>query len=344
MARRIERSLLRRVGAVALLLTVAAGPAAAQEAGSATGHAHHGERMGVRGAGSGTGTGAPALAADSTVGTIVVAHGGSAEWNAPVLRIAAQAPTGGPVEVSFLMGDSAKSYRFQDAVARLVARGARRIVVVPLLASSHSGHYEQIRYLAGQTDSLAGEMMHHLHEAGIERPRVDVPIQLTPALDASIEVARILADRALNLAESPAEQALFIVGHGPNSAEDYAEWMRNLRPLADSVALWTGFRDVKLGLVRDDAPAPVREEAVRRIREIIALQHALTGRDVVVVPLLVSKGYISTRKLPADLRELPIAYDGEGLLPHPELANWIARRVREATARAAVSSTAGPSA
>src|SRR5690606_32178543 len=62
--------------------------------------------------GAGTGSalaqsihGSAPVAADETVGTIVIAHGGSEEWNAPVLRIAAAAPTGGPVEVSFLMGD-----------------------------------------------------------------------------------------------------------------------------------------------------------------------------------------------------------------------------------------------
>jgi hypothetical protein len=44
-------------------------------------------------------------------------------------------------------------------------------------------------------------------------------------------------------------QALFPVGHGPTSAEDHAEWMTNLRPVADSVARITGFRDVKLGLL-----------------------------------------------------------------------------------------------
>lgn len=269
--------------------------------------------------------------AQETVGTIVVAHGGSDEWNAPVLSIAEQAPTGGPVEVSFLMGDAAKDYRFQDAAARLVERGADRIVIVPLLASSHSSHYDQIRYLAGQDVDLDDTMMHHLHMAGIERPDVDVPIHLTPALDASIEIATILAGRALDIAEDPAQQALFIVGHGPNSAEDYAGWMSNLRPMADSVARATGFRDVKLGLVRDDAPDAVRAEAVRRIREIIQLQNQLTGQDVVVVPLLVSKGYV-TQKLRRDLEGLPVVYEGEGLLPHPELASWIARRVREGAA------------
>lgn len=281
------------------------------------------------GAGPLHGQGASAAAADASVGTIVVAHGGSDDWNAPVLQIAEQAATGGPVEVSFLMGDAAPEYRFQDAAARLVERGATRIVVVPLLASSHSGHYDQIRYLAGEIDDVSETMMHHLHMAGIERPDVQVPIRLTRALDASMEIATILSERALDLATDPGEQALFIVGHGPNSAEDHAGWMDNLRPVADSVAQRTGFRDVKLGLLRDDAPAPVRAEAVRGIREVIALQHQLTGRDVVVVPILISKGFVSTRKLPADLEGLPVAYDAEGLLPHPALASWIARRVAD---------------
>jgi sirohydrochlorin ferrochelatase len=268
----------------------------------------------------------------ATTGTIVIAHGGSPEWNAPVLRIAAQAKTGGPVEVSFLMGEEANEYRFQDAVARLTAQGVERIVVVPLLASSHSGHYDQIRYLAGDIDELSEPMMHHLHMSGIERAATSIPIDVSPALDASIEIATILAERAVALADDPSVQALFIVGHGPNSAEDYASWMANLRPVADSIAARTPFRDVKLGLVRDDAPEGVRAEAVRGIREIIELQNRLTGRDVVVVPLLISKGYVSTQKLPADLKGLPIRYDGEGLLPHAALAGWIERRVGEAAA------------
>lgn len=275
-----------------------------------------------------------AEAGPETVGTIVVAHGGSDEWNAPVIDIAGRAPTGGPVEVSFLMGERAPDFRFQDAAARLVEQGATRIVVVPLLASSHSGHYDQIRWLAGDLEELSDNMLHHLHMAGIERSDVDVPIQVTPALDASMEIATILAERALAFAESPADQALYIVGHGPSSAEDHAGWMANLRPVADSIARLTGFRDVKLGLVRDDAPEAVRAEAVRSIREVIELQHELSEREVVVVPLLVSKGYV-TEKLRRDLEGLPVAYEGEGLLPHPQLAQWIARRVEESSRRAA---------
>jgi sirohydrochlorin cobaltochelatase len=275
-----------------------------------------------------------AQAPSPKVGTVVVAHGGDSVWNAHVREVAQQVKTGGPVEVSFLMGAGAKAARFQDAVARLEAQGVARIVVVPMLVSSHSGHYDQIRYLGGEQVTLGDQMMHHLHMAGIERPTAKVPLVVTKAMDASIEVARVLSDRALALSKSPKQQALLIVGHGPNSAEDYAAWMGNLRPVADSVKAWTGFRDVRVELVRDDAPAPVRAEAVRRVRELIELQHMATGQQVVVVPVLVSKGSVSRDKVPNDIKGTPSLYAGEPLLPHPAMARWIETRVREASGAA----------
>ncbi|MBX3131872.1 MAG: hypothetical protein KF689_00625 [Gemmatimonadaceae bacterium] len=278
----------------------------------------------------------------AATGTIIIAHGGDSTWNAGVREIAAQVRTGGPVEVSFLMGPGAATARFQDAVAKLDARGVSRIVIVPLLVSSHSGHYEQIRYLAGQDVQLGATMEHHLHMAGIERSTSRTPLVLTPALDDAHEMARVLADRALALVraqgDEPSRRGLTIVGHGPNSAEDYAQWMANLRPVADSVRAWTGFRDVRLELVRDDAPAPVRAEAVLRTRELIEMQRLITGRDAIVVPVLVSKGLVSRDKLPRDIDGTPSVYVGEPLLPHAAMASWVERRVRESAVSAAAQS------
>ncbi len=264
-----------------------------------------------------------------SVGTLVVAHGGGPDWNAQVASVAELVETGGPVEVSFLMGPGAGERPFQVAAARLVEAGAQRIVVVPLLVSSHSGHFEQVRYLVGETDALSAEMRRHLAMGGIERPEEVVPLVLAGGMDDAPEIARALADRALALAAAPAEQALFVVGHGPNSPERWAAWMRNMRVLADSVTAWSDFRDVKVGLVRDDAPEAVRQEAVRQMRDVIALQYGLTGRPVVVVPLVVARGRITREKLPADLAGLPIVYSGEALLAHPQVARWIESRVRE---------------
>lgn len=266
---------------------------------------------------------------DGSVGTILIAHGGGPAWDSQVVKIAGMADTGGPVEVSFLMGTGAAQHRFQDAAKRLEQQGVSRIVVVPVLVSSHSRHYDQIRYLAGEIDELDEVMHHHLGMAGIERASVSVPISLTKAIDDSPEVADVLVERARALATDPASQALFLIGHGPNSAEDYAEWMRNLRPVAERVQERSGFSNVMLGLVRDDAPEQVRAEAVADIRETIELQHMATGQPVVVVPILVSTGSVSREKIPADLAGLPVIYTGDALLPHEGMAKWVEARVRE---------------
>jgi len=267
---------------------------------------------------------------DSSVATLILAHGGGPAWDARVEAVAREVRLPGPVAVSFLMGPGAKTSRFQDVVQRLAQGGAREIVVVPMLVSSHSGHYEQIRYLAGASDTLDSQMLHHLEMSGIVRPKDGPALHLTKAIDDAPEVAHVLADRARGLAKDPAQQALFIVGHGPNSAEDYAAWMSNLRRVADTVRARAGFRNVLVDLVRDDAPAPVRAEAVARVRELIRLQNDLTKRPVVVVPVLISTGRVSQVKLPKDLQGLPISYTEEGLLPHPEMARWVESRVRGA--------------
>ena len=237
----------------------------------------------------------------------------------------------GPVEVSFLMGPEAARTRFQDAVKRLIDRGAKEVRVVPLLVSSHSGHYEQIRYLARLTDSLDIVMREHLHHAGIERAPTGVSIRVTAALDESHELARALTDRAKEAEPQPAGKALMLVGHGPNSAEDYAAWMSNLRVVADSVKQWSGFRDVRIELVREDAPARVRAEAIVRLRELISMQAELTGGTVTVIPILVSRGGISRSRLLKDLQGLSIRYSGDPIMPHPAIAAWIERRIKSAT-------------
>jgi sirohydrochlorin ferrochelatase len=271
---------------------------------------------------------------ERTTGVLLVAHGATPAWNGLVDSLATlvrrRGTVAGPVAVTFLMGEGAAKHRFQDAVAELKRAGASRVVVVPLLVSSFSGHYEQIRYLAGAVDTLDHQMMHHLHMSGIERASGS-PMLVTPALDDSPELAHVLAAHAKVLAPSPSNRALFLFGHGPNSAEDYAAWMWRLRAVADTVKAETGFASVAVELVRDDAPPPVRAEAVKRAREIIGLQRAATGQDVIVVPILVSSGDVANRKLPADLAGLPIVYAGTPLLPHEQMAAWVERRVREAS-------------
>jgi hypothetical protein len=91
------------------------------------------------------------------------------------------------------MGEEADSAGWGAAVARLVRDGAREIVVVPLMVSSHGSHYRQIRYYAGELDSLPPELAAHDHHSAHAAP--GVPMRVTPALDAAPELAEALAGR-----------------------------------------------------------------------------------------------------------------------------------------------------
>lgn len=275
---------------------------------------------------------APRLPAEAGVGVIVVAHGGGPEWNAGVFSAVRAASLSQPVEVAFLMGPAAAQHRFQDAVTRLRAAGASRAVVVPLFVSSRSGHVDQIRWLMGLTEQLDTTMHHHLHMSGIERPKDRMPLTLASALDDAPELVEALAARAETIRPSKASRtALMLVGHGPNLEAEYAYWMDHLRRVATGVKAATGFTDVRVGLVKDDAPAGERAEAVRNVRDLVELQAGMSRDSVTVVPVLLAPGKLTKVGLPRDLANLPVRYTGEPLLPHPALGRWIARRVREAT-------------
>src|SRR5688572_30531824 len=84
--------------------------------------------------------------ASADPGILLLAHGGSAEWNGRVTDLAAIVNATRPTEVAFGMATRAS---IQGAVDRLVARGVTEIVAVPLFVSSWSTVITSTEYLLG---------------------------------------------------------------------------------------------------------------------------------------------------------------------------------------------------
>lgn len=265
--------------------------------------------------------------AEGELGVLLVAHGADEDWNSAIHELAERLALSYPVEVAFLMGEEAQTSSFQAAATRLAESGVGRIVVVPLMVSSYGAHSRQVRYLAGVIDSLSIPQRDALVVMGQSRPQLDIELSVTSALDDAPELAEALGERAKSIAAAPREQGLFLIAHGPSDVEDATRWMKNLRVIANGVKYDAGFADVRVGLLQDDAPKEVRAEAVRRIRELIELQHRVTNQPVIVVPVLVSRGRINDDKIPRDLAGLPIKYTGAPLLPHAALERWVLRKV-----------------
>lgn len=87
-------------------------------------------------------------AQDDDFGVLVMAHGGSPEWNQGVLDTVAPLTARHNLEVAFGMADAVS---MQEAVTRLEERGADRIAVVRLFVSGESW-YERTEQILGMRD------------------------------------------------------------------------------------------------------------------------------------------------------------------------------------------------
>lgn len=259
-----------------------------------------------------------AQSAPDRLGVLVIAHGAGDAWNAPVIASVDAVRHDLPAAVGFLMGHGPTP---QDAYRSLVQQGATRIVVVPVLVSSHSAHYEQIRFLAG----LVPDYPHaeHMALSAITGP---VPIiGVTPAMDDDALIADILADRARALSRDAEREALVLVAHGPNDDADAEVWLATMRRLASRIHAVVPFAAIDARLLRDDAPKPVKDLALAEAREAVTREG--TSRRVIVIPQLLSPGQVAD-EIPNTLKGVPFGWDGRTLFPDDRIGRWILSRAR----------------
>jgi sirohydrochlorin cobaltochelatase len=283
-----------------------------------------------------------ARAAAADPGILLLAHGGSAEWNARVTELAAKVNATRPTEVAFGMATRAS---IQSAVDALAARGVSEIVAVPLFVSSWSSVITSTEYLlglraeapaalaafakmnhapAGTGTAGAVATGHERHTAasdGTTPITSPVPVRLTPALNDHPLVADILASRARSISRNRGQEALIIVAHGPNDEDDNQRWLADMRSLAGRLGQTEKFASIAYLTLRDDAPKPVRDAATAELRGIVQRELS-AGRRVLIVPLLVSFGGIE-RGLRERLDGLTYAMADAGLVPDERLVAWV---------------------
>ncbi|NOT08300.1 MAG: hypothetical protein HOP28_08840 [Gemmatimonadales bacterium] len=255
-------------------------------------------------------------------GLLVVAHGADAGWNTGVRDLVKQVRwDNGPVAIAFLMGSEAAADGWNQGIARLLVAGAKQIIVVPLMVSSHGSHYQQVRHYAGESAELPAAF--HEHEAPAPIP-VPVTVTVTAALDDAAELGEALLERWRALDERDRRRPLVLVAHGPSTDREAALWVRNIGAAAEPLSMASG-HPVAVGLLRDDAPPPVRAAAIDSLRQTIERLARQSGDSVSAMPVLISRGGITQVTIPKDLAGLPVRYAPASLTPLPAIARWIER-------------------
>lgn len=263
------------------------------------------------------------------VGLLLLAHGGDRSWNDDIQKIRKELQGRYAVEVAFGM---AENKPIQKSVDRLQAKGVKRILGVPLFVSSHSEVMDQTRFLFGLSDKPSDDLMKaphgHMDKASLKKIALKVPFDLAQALDDHPLVSEILVARAKAVSRSPARESVLLVGHGPVSDEHNRKWLEAMSVHARRVQEALGFQTVEAATLRDDAPRPVREKAVKAMRDAV-VRLSRQGR-VIVLPLLLARGGIE-RKIPKELDGTFFIWKGETLAPHPNLAKWVEESVKTKT-------------
>ena len=272
-------------------------------------------------------------------GILLLAHGGRDDWNRKVLELASQVDSTRPVEVAFGM---ANKRTIQDALDRLEARDVMEIVAVPLFVSSHSSVFRATEYLLGSRED-APPQLEAFARMGARRSsgssgsdpgfewttpvETAIPISVTMALDGHALVAEILLSRAAEVSQTPEEEVVVLVAHGPSTGEDNALWLENMSTLVEQMRPHTRFSRIEHLTVRDDASDPVRDQATAELRAVVEAV-VEEGKTVLIVPLLLSYGGIEVG-IRRRLEGLPYRMAGQALLPDERLSEWVLMQATE---------------
>jgi hypothetical protein len=153
------------------------------------------------------------------------------------------------------------------------------------MVQSSGSHYQQVRYYAGDVAAMPAELAGHDHRSP-NAPGVQVPMQVTAALDTAPEFGAALLDFWRSLSPTDRRRPLLLVAHGPQSDADATAWTSSLGRFAAKIAQ-EGSVTAAVGLLRDDAAPAVRAGAVRTMRESISRMIDQGADSVTVLPVMV---------------------------------------------------------
>lgn len=268
---------------------------------------------------------APPTQRDDDLGVLVMAHGGSKQWNKEVLAAIEPLKDEHNIEVAFGMADAAS---LQQGVQRLEARGARRIGVVRLFVSGESflERTEQILGLAPgapQRPTAAAEHEGHSEHHSMEFWRIDTQSSFALSKQGLVEapeMANVLIDRARALSRQPQSEDVLILAHGPGDDAENERWLTHLEARAAAVRRALPFRTVRVETLREDWPEK-RKDAEQRIRNYV--EHAAQTGRAIVIPFRV-QGFGPYAEV---LKGLDYASDGRGLVPDAGVTEWIEHQI-----------------
>lgn len=240
-------------------------------------------------------------------GILVIAHGSSStNWVEQVEACVDQVQLDVPVAASFL--EMVENRTIADGIHQLERLGVTDIVAIPLFVSSGSTHIEEIRYLLGLEKNprlpMDEEPVPHQTSIRLTAPMNDHPF-----------ILEILAERVRKLSKDMKNEKILLVGHGSDLPWFQAEWEKVADQIAGKLQEKLGVKSISYAFTLPDTLRAKLEESEED--------------TVILLPLFLSEGYFTRKKIPSRVEGLSYQYDGKAYLPHSNVSKWIEAVAKE---------------
>ncbi len=257
-------------------------------------------------------------------GVLILSHG-VGENSDRILKKAFE-PIGAkqPTAIGFGMSMMSSSH-LQTAVDDLIARGAKRIILVDEgTTTEYNSLTRHWKYIFGM----------YPESSYLDVPKVRAPgVKFTWAghFNDSPLLTDMLYENAKSVSTAPARETLILVGHGPEDPADNAPDLRILQAHVDRIRAKKEFADVKIINLQDDAIRPIRESNVRTLRKWVE-QAGRQGNDVIVVAVAAASFGVQNH-IRQDLRGLKYRFAEKGLAENPKFVQWVEAVIVQAMAK-----------
>ncbi len=263
---------------------------------------------------------------EAAFGVLVLEEGNAPQWTETTRQIKTAFMARFPVAFAFGLADPDD---MQHGIDQLEARRVKKIVVVPLFYSSQASVIKQVRYLLGIGKNPSQSLFKTYQDlAGPPQKRLEihVPVVLTPTLDSSSVLEKILLSRILSLRLSRKGQNLVVISEEPDSSRAAKNWKEVLSRLAVQIGRRAGFKSAQVFLLSEGDSQDKTALSEKMFRESIE-KLRLSGPVFILSTELAAD--LLTQRLSRILSGLLVGYNGKTLLPNPLIAPWVLKMAQE---------------
>ena len=261
----------------------------------------------------------------SKFGLLLMAHGGTSEWNEAVQQATSEIGDKYPVEIAFGMADAGS---IEESVRRLESRGVEDVGVVRMFVSGESW-YERTQQILGTAEGAPNkEEVDKTSQPGMFMPmgfwKIETDLNFFISEDGLADAAEmddVLVSRIAGLSREPESEVAIVIAHGTGSDEEDARWVEKIAERTEMAKSTLGLNEIKVFTLREDWFAK-RGEAESNIRSFMEAASS-DGLKTLVVPFRVH-GFGPYARV---LEGLDYRADKLGLLPHKNVNLWVANQV-----------------